>query len=460
MLWPKVLREIFATVWLEKSSRVIAKGPRGGGKSQVTGALGFCLWFLKQRATVAMGGSLEQAKKVYAYFLEHVEASGGLRPYLEKDPNITETMSEKKIPFKCVTASPKQVRGPHVDNLFIDEACEARDELIKDALPMVNTSDHSFVMMTSTFHKIFGIFQETWDKATELGYRRFSWDIFDVCKSFDKKIWDDTTFNKEIRDFQDLKELARGRTGDTNGWVPIFNIIQAWREKPTLDWFLVEYLGMRPSAAGLILNPEDVEACCFDDTIVQCYNIVEGAERIIGIDWGFSSMTSVTDWMKGADDLRILVANMNYSQIKSEIIIKQVVKRVKAGGHRFVYCDSAGKFENASLKSALSEAGLPCTVVEVVFGNVKDFMLGNLRTHFQQRLVRIPLKFVDAVWQFKRYRYSEGTDKPIKKDDHIPDSTMCAFQHWPVNKKAIHLTDPSKEQTVKTISGGLLNEEF
>ncbi len=460
MKWPKVLREVFATIWREKASRIILKGPRGGGKSQLVGALGFCLWFLKERAIVDMGGSLEQAKKVYSYFLEHIDASGGLKSFLEKDPTITETSSEKRIPFKCVTASPKQVRGPHVDALFIDEACEARDELIKDAMPMVNTSEHSLIMMTSTFHKIFGIFQETWDKAPELGYMRFSWDVFDVCKPFSEKIWDDPTFNREIRDLKNLKELAKGRTGDPQGWIPILNIIQAWREKPTLDWFLVEYMGMRPSAAGLVLNPEDVDACTFDDKIEKCYNLIKNAERIIGIDWGFSSMTSVTDWMRGPSDLRILIHNSNYVQVDSETIIKEVIKRVKVGGHRFIYADSAGKFENVSLRNALKKERLACKVIEVVFSTEKEFMLGNLRAHFQQHRVRIPIKFADAIWQYKRYRYQEGTDKPIKKDDHIPDSTMCAFQHWPINKQAIHLVKQREDKTDKTITGGLLREDF
>ena len=98
------------------------------------------------------------------------------------------------------------------------------------------------------------------------------------------------------------------------------------------------------------------------------------------------------------------------------------------------------------------------------FGKEKMFMVGNLRAHFEQNKVRIPEKFQLARWQLKRYRYQEGTNKPEKKDDHIPDSFMCAFQKWPLNKKAMHLKDTTKEQQEKfgwtPITAGIRNKVF
>ncbi len=409
-----------------------------------------------------MGGSFEQAKKVYGYFTDFVEDNPGMKPYLLKPPTLTETLNENKVPFKCVTASPKQVRGPHVDNLMIDETCEADDQLVKDAMPMVNTSENPLIIMTSTFHKIFGIFQETWDKAPELGYTRFSWDIFDICKSFSPEIWNDPTFNREIPDFQDLRELSKGKLGSPHGWVPILNIIQAWREKPTLDWFLVEYMGTRPSAAGLILRPEDVDAAEIDTIEKMRYNYIKGAERVLGIDWGFSSMTSVVDIFKHSDDVKVLINNKNYIQVRSEIIIDDVVDMVKKGGHKVIYADSEAKFENVALQHALTKNRLSCRVFEVNFGTEKKEMLGNLRAHFERRKFKFPAKFIQAKWQYKRYRYAEGSDKPIKKDDHIPDATMCALKHWPMSIGPIHLTHQQVDRSSdnSTITGGMMNKQF
>ena len=407
-----------------------------------------------------MGGAEAQAKIVYNYFTEYCYLDPVILDYLKGEPTINETKTKDKNYFKCVTASTKQIRGPHPDVLMADEVCETKDELIKDALPMVNTSQNQLVIMTSTFHKIFGIFQETWDKADELGYVRFSWDIFDIVQTFDPQIWNDPTLNEEIQDFRKLKKFAKGRIGDGEGWIPIENIIQAWREKPTLDWFLVEYMGNRPSAAGLVLKPEDVEVSIFDDKIEKVYNIIKGAERIIGIDWGFSSMTSITDLMGWRDGIKILVENKNFIQVRSEIIIKYVVKRVKEGGHRFIYADSAGKFENADLKNALKKARLRCAVIEVVFRKEKEGMVGNLRAYFERAKIKISKRLIEAKWQLKRYRYQEGSDKPVKKDDHVPDSLMCALQHWPLTKHAEKLKQAKNIDEQKTITGGLMKKTF
>jgi hypothetical protein len=179
-----------------------------------------------------MGGSENQAKEVYNYFTSYCYVGERLEG-IPKDPTITHTENDKGKYFKAVTASPKQVRGPHPDFLLIDEACECKDELILAALPMVNSSPEPIVVITSTFHKLFGLFQETWDAADEMGYTRYSWDIFDVVKPFDPAVWKDKEYNRQIPDFQDLRKLAEGRTGDAEGWVPIENVIQAWRGKPS-----------------------------------------------------------------------------------------------------------------------------------------------------------------------------------------------------------------------------------
>ncbi len=237
------------------------------------GTAGFDLWYLKGRSVVNMGGSLVQAEMVYGYFTECCDMDASVKDTIaggDHGITMTETEALDGQKFSCVTASPKQVRGKHPDVLISDETCETVDEVVHAALPMVNDSKHPLVVLASTFHKIYGIFQETWDNAEERGYLRLQWDIFDVCESFDPAIWERPDIAK-ITGIDILKKLAKGRTGDPEGWVPIENIIQAWREKPTIDWFLVEYMGSRPSAAGLVLKPEDIDASRFDEAVETKY---------------------------------------------------------------------------------------------------------------------------------------------------------------------------------------------
>ena len=410
-----------------------------------------------------MGGSAVQATIVYNYFSSYCDMDISVGDYIYGKSKAISTKSIYGNYFASVTASTKQVRGKHPDDLISDETCETTDELIHAALPMVDSSQTPLVIMASTFHKIFGIFQETWDNAEERGYLRIQWDIFDVVKTFDKDFWD----RPEIKNITDIKQLqgyAKGRTGDKDGWVPIENVIQAWKEKPTLDWFEVEYLGSRPSAAGLVLKPEDVDKAVFDSEKTKLYNYIKGATVVIGIDWGFSSMTSVVEIMKHRDEVVVMLDNKNYHQTPSETIIEEIVQRVRDRGIRFIYADSAGKFENNALQSALAKANLPCKVVEVVFSKEKFGtpgqdgaigMLGNLRAHFEKSKIKIPKKFREAYWQFKRYRYQDGTDKPIKKDDHVPDSTMCALQHFMLGQfaRSIPVQQTTKQKNQKDPDG-------
>jgi hypothetical protein len=463
--WPKKFRWIFAQIWLGKAGKkVIIGGPRGGGKSVLLGALGFCLWFLRKKSIVDMGGSLAQAKIVYSNFSSIVFSDQNILDTCAKDPLMESTASKAGNYFKAVPASPKSVRGPHPDVLMLDEACEAKDEIINDALPMVTSSDDPLTIITSTFHKVFGVYQEIWDNADELGFTRFKWNIFDVCKTFDPSIWKNPALIKLIPDLYKLEKLAAGNTGDPEGWVRIENIISAWQGKPSIDWFLVEFMGSRPSASGLINDPEDVEACIFDEEIEKQYTYVEGSMCVLGIDWGFSSMTAVVEFMGYKDQKKIQLDCRTYSQVLSDTIIDDVVEIVKAHNILYIYADSAGKFENAALQSKLKKERLKTKVIEVVFGSVKDEMLGNYRAHWQRRLLLIPKKHKTAKWQHKRYRYAKGSDKPMKKDDHIPDASMCALSHpaWkldftPPKVSDIQLSNP---EILRTISAGLMNERF
>ncbi len=463
--WPQKIRKIFLDIYNERVTRAIIKAPRGGGKSQLLSAIAFALWFFKRRKLIDLGGAFSQAKIVYNYILNYLHSNQTILSTLDKPPLMQHTVDKEGNYLKCIPASQKQVRGPHPDGLLGDEICECKDELIEAALPMVDTSENPLIILTSTFHKIFGIFQDFWDSAPEKGYKRYSWDIFDIAKPFDPAIWDDERLNKEIPDLQKLKKLSKDKTGDPEGWVPINNIIQAWREKPTLDHFLVELMGERPSQAGLVTNPEDVDECVFDDTKEHPYHYLENAFCTMGIDWGFSSMTSLIDLMLYKDQIKVLLENKDYSQVPLDVIIEDIIDICIKRPRPVIYADSSGKFENIDLQKKLNKAyqdgklKMKVRVEEVVFSTEKESLLGCYRSHFEKHLFRIPESFKTAIWQYKRYRYQEGSDKPVKKDDHIPDATLCALV--PFNKpEAGHLSDIEEDEETKTITGGLLDKQF
>ncbi len=265
--------------------------------------VGFAKWYLQGRNTIDLGGSLTQAQELYNYFVNYCYGSDGLLHSLPAEPTISKTLSDLGNYFRAVAASVKAVRGPHPDTLLIDEMCEVKDELALSAIPSVMPSQNPLIILASTFHKIFGLFQEIWDNAEQLGYVRFSWDIFDVTRSFDPAIWDDPKLNAEIPDLQLLKERAAGRTGDPEGWVSIDSVVQMWSEKQSLDWLDVEVMGARPSSAGLVNNPEDVDACTIEDTSEYAHRA--GADICGGLDWGFKGMTAWVPLMAWKDNINV-----------------------------------------------------------------------------------------------------------------------------------------------------------
>lgn len=493
MRFPKKLADIFAYLWRQqrpdgtKCNRFIIKGPRGGGKTKLMGAIGFVRWLLKDRSIVTLGGSMMQAQNVYNYFSALCYSIEAIIEALPDKPTMHETMSDHNKYYKALAASQKQVRGPHPDDLDIDEACEAKDEIILSALPMVNSAPDPFIMITSTFHKIFGLFQEIWDDADRRGYLRLSWDAFDVVQSFDPAIWKDAALRAEIPDFsieqagdKSLEHRAAGRPGDPEGWIPIENMIQAWREKPTLDWFDVEMMGSRPSAAGLINNPEDVDACIVT-MLGDGMQYVDKMDTAGGLDWGFEGMTAWEVYGAMRDQKKSNLESKTWTQVQSATIIKAIVADVEKFKIKVIHADGSHPFENKDLKVALAKSSSKtnhrCVLIEVSFGADKEIMLGNYRAHFQRRLLRIPKWFKESIWQHKRYRYQPGSDKPLKKDDHIPDATMLCLKRWMLNLMSSKLFEqkvPRKEvpadkvkdarrvaaEEPSTLTGGLLDTTF
>src|SRR5262249_40922698 len=108
MRFPRKLRLIFALIWLRqdlqgrRATRFIIKGPRGGGKSKILGALGFVKWLLQCLSIVDMGGSLQQAQGVYNYFVNHIFAQQSVVSALPDEPTMKETKSDQGNYFKAV----------------------------------------------------------------------------------------------------------------------------------------------------------------------------------------------------------------------------------------------------------------------------------------------------------------------------------------------------------------------
>jgi hypothetical protein len=244
-------------------------------------------------------------------------------------------------------------------------------------------------------------------------------------------------------------------------------------------------MGSRPSAEGMVNDPEDVDACTVES--LAGYEYVRGAETAGGLDWGFQGMTVWDVEMAHRDNIKVELECRTYTQVRSGVIIEDIVRDVLRYRMRAIHADGSHPFENADLRAAINKAlnALPeheqfrCTLFEVPFGRPvelkttdgkkdknrrlgteKEEMLGNYRAYFQRRLNRIPAANRVGIWQHKRYRYQKNSDKPLKEDDHAPDAKMLAQKRWPLGKQASSMTEHKPAIHRTTITGGMLEEQF
>jgi len=135
--------------------------------------------------------SEDQASIVYSYTCSYIDNDAKVSSVVDKR---TISVTNKKGPaptpvLKCLTSSPKSLRGHHPGALrkapgllVLDEAAVIVDGLMKQALPMTKEARPPFNLIISTFHHAFGDFQDFWDNAEARGFLKISMDSFDVCE--------------------------------------------------------------------------------------------------------------------------------------------------------------------------------------------------------------------------------------------------------------------------------------
>jgi hypothetical protein len=136
---------------------VLWQGPRGGGKSFVSG-LG--AWIDSQHhdhhGTRILGGSLAQSGQIYDALKTFDRARPGLSPLVSFTKTAASFVTGSEI--SILAASATAVRGPHVARLRLDEVDEIPEDMRDSALGMCMglRGIPASVVMTSTWHRVGG----------------------------------------------------------------------------------------------------------------------------------------------------------------------------------------------------------------------------------------------------------------------------------------------------------------
>jgi len=419
--YPPKLAKMFMDIYTLQVTKAALIGPRGGGKTFFDGDISSCLFLFKNFDALIGSGSDAQSRMVYDRVMDVL----GDDETAEYTPTMTTKVTRGKHGnwVEFVPASTRRVRGPHPGEgkrggvLIIDEECEMEDKVFKALMGTGGTANPLIVIRGSTFHKIMGSFADLVDNLERNGYTLYQWDVFDVCKKCTH------TCNTCVPEFREVYCKGKAKQNSILGWVSITYLIDMW-DQMDKEWFEVELMGLRPSGAGLVIDP-----VYWKDALVDAVNFVPGTPNCAGIDWGFKGMAAAVATQMNDDKVDVF-DRMSWSLKGIDIITADMITWRDMYGINEIYADSSHPFEN----DALRKEGF--TVTEVPFVSFKEAGAGAIKGFFEKARILIPKRFEvktgkknDLVNQLKKWR-TDKDGKIVKKDDHYCDALLCTMMKW------------------------------
>jgi hypothetical protein len=451
------LRDLVEDVCLLRVTSAVAIANRGGGKSQGVSYIEFFLWMVRDFDCINLGGSEQQANNVYQYLLAYLDTDPFWKTLLDGDTMISESKTIEKAWIKVLTASQKQTRAPHAGGkkagrsgsrgglLVIDEEAEAEPDIVRSALPTINTATPSVNVRCSTFHKIGGTFQEVVDDHEEMGYTLYKWDTFDVCAGCpctggpmdcqsDEPCFREDHFEDYIDpDTNTLeqrlihKAYCGGRAKYAKGWVAMDEIKKLWRRlKRNHSHWEVEAMGSRPSSSGFVVKSiSEFNNNILAESAASLY--IPGNPVTVTIDYG-TVACAICVWqmqrtrrgqqhvLLHADELHevgeqeIFDTALGYCR-RYQDDLAELAGDIGGGGAYF-----NPKFEK--------EYRLP--VRGVNFNTDKEAAVSVFNIQNENNDVVIPAEHDDFIRQVRKWKRN-GAGHIIKGDDHLCDSAIVCY---------------------------------
>lgn len=343
----------------------------------------------------------------------------------------------------CKPGTEKQVRGKHMSVLAIDEVCQedARVETaFRAALQTVLSEEDSIVLLFSTFHLPSGLFQEYWDQAEEKGFHKVKWNVFDTMSPCSRGLEHATPEDPKALCYCEKCDLTApdivlddrgnkkqvgwkwcyGHARDVSGWASYEEIASAMRMNIGTNIFETEFCCNRPNYSNSIYGPELIDYALSDSV-----ELSEDSELSVGIDWGLKT--------KGSLAISLVERRLDHMFIHECVfwenkLVSDVVNLLNEWTKKYnkpfkVFSDRSHPFNNADL----AKAGFDVNPID--FGTYKAIGIENISKYLVFRRMRINRELAILIDQLKKYR-SDDKGKAVKKDDHGPDSVMCAMLQW------------------------------
>lgn len=295
------------------------------------------------------------------------------------------------------------------------------DTVIEAAINMIFSEAQYSVLALSTFHVAFGWFQDTWDHATEKGWARYKWTIYDCMKRcVDPMDCRQCALTEKVPVLDGVGRVIKykytgcnGKARKSQGWLNKKNVVDA-RKTNTRETFSVEFECNRPTTKGRVYGKEDV-----DRTFTANTGLVIPKKEYrssVGIDWGFEAQTAVIPCQRHPDHLAV-PAEAFFTSTSTGDIISYLNRLKREIGKFIVYADASHAFNNFDVHNAGFE------VVAVPFAKWKKFGIDNVSKHMEMGRLYVSEKCRILHSQMDRYHKNERGE-PVKSNDHGPDALM------------------------------------
>lgn len=447
------LRDLVEDVCSGEIRSALVISSRGGGKSLGVSFIEFFLVFIKDYDALNLGGSELQADQVYQYLLAYLESDKFWKSLVKGEPMRERTYTVNDAWIRVLTASQKSVRSPHAGGrkssgrqaggvLVIDEEAEAAPDIVNAALPTVNTARPSVVIRSSTFHNNEGTFADLVDNHQSMGFKKYNWDIFDICERCDCTGGvcesEESCFREDhIEEFVDPetgenatklvhKAYCGGRARYAGGWIPTTEVVQLWKRlKRNHAVWEVEAMGSRPSTSGHVIR--DLSAYAANIVDKPAFSLYKpGSPVYINVDWG-TVAAGITVWQEQPWDHHVLL----HAEELAEAGPTQIVGVILGFWNRYladvveVAADigGGGNYMNLSLTE---EHGIP--VRNVNFAEEKEAAVAAWNIYNETNKLVIPAEFDTLHGQVRNWKRKHGRIQ--KGNDHLCDSAICYFSRF------------------------------
>ena len=353
-------------------NRAIVTARRAGGKTIAMAQ--YCTWSVSELPKIlhepykvcVLGGKYEQAKALHSYCSGWFLSIPYLKKKLKKDPIKGYIVLKDGSEIRAVASSDRSVHGVHVDSIIVDEATDAKDQLIDESFGIISQSKYPRFILTSTPNRFSSYFVRTWRNAEKLGYRKYH---FKLENSF----W----VNRE--------ELERKK--------------EEWGEDSEL--YRIQCLGL-PTPYSSIVFPPDL---LHNNTPEEIPEIVKGTRIVMGIDFGFGpSPTAIVLCMLVGDIWWVIFAE-KYIKRTPDWIQNRIVEIVKKFEIRDIFGDAQAKSEIMRLR----EVGVPVRSIAFQYKREVEMIpkaVGMLRNE----KLKIPQPFDDLLREMGEMIYSTSKD--------------------------------------------------